>query len=745
MKKFISFALAFIMMLALAVPASAAPQKTNGYAAASATYGAVAAAKVDKLNGNQNGLAITVKAEGKIVAETYVMIKNNSAGEFNVGGYKVYVSTYGNDKIDYCFITYAPAPAPVCKCDPGAVSSHDLVWHEGPAGNCFGNGYDYFACACSLCNFWMYDTIKYTIGHELKRVFDAGKSAWFWVCEKDGCGFWDYAAAPPADENPADYSGLDAALAAAAALDENDYTADSWAALNAAVSAASAADKNLTESSQHIIDALAAGVNGAIENLIEVSEPELGTVRSRISDQNGPLAETEFTARIFVPAPVQMTTFAAASSSWDPVGWTLYTIGSYKTDANGYYYLTLPVGDYLVQLIFEGYEDFVEYISIIDVNRMEEMQPATLIPVGESHKSGTISGAFSDATNNAGLSNVKIEVRSNWNNTSGDPIDTVYTAANGNYSVTLPFGHYTFYVHCDGYIRAVVNITIDTEGASTANYFLNPIDDSEYRIVLTWDEYPYDLDSHMKANSGAHVYYGYTEHPYESGNPYARLDIDVTNGYGPETITIYNLAELGGVTYLVHDYTNRFSPWYDDDKSYWEYDEEVHIWIDNGDGTGYWHLDWDLLEKWIDGYHDGDGEWVYGYIEYNLKYYYWVESEFDGYYSYDEHGNPVFIPLGGYWQIDWNKLRWWVQGGDAIDSYAMSHSNATVRIYRGENLIKTYYVPAGIAGTIWNVFEMDADGTIKDINTVGYGSPYFDIYSAAAFEPFAAASGPLKN
>ena len=122
MKKVLLFGLASTMILALAVLAITAPQKTNGYTEATDTYGAVASAKVDNLNGNQNGLTITVTVDDVIAAQAYYLIKNNSAGEYAVGNYKVYVSTYGNDKVDYCFITYA-----TITITPGATVGGDEV------------------------------------------------------------------------------------------------------------------------------------------------------------------------------------------------------------------------------------------------------------------------------------------------------------------------------------------------------------------------------------------------------------------------------------------------------------------------------------------------------------------------------------------------------------------------------------------------------------------------------------------
>lgn len=105
MKKLISLILALSMLFALAIPAMADPNKTNGYTPSKNTYGAVATAEVIKQNGNTNTLNITVTIDNVVVAADSFAIKNNSAGEFTVGDYKVYVSTYGNTKIDTIFIT----------------------------------------------------------------------------------------------------------------------------------------------------------------------------------------------------------------------------------------------------------------------------------------------------------------------------------------------------------------------------------------------------------------------------------------------------------------------------------------------------------------------------------------------------------------------------------------------------------------------------------------------------------------
>jgi hypothetical protein len=66
--------------------------------------------------------------------------------------------------------------------------------------------------------------------------------------------------------------------------------------------------------------------------------------------------------------------------------------------------------------------------------------------------------------------------------------------------------------------------------------------EGQYRIVLTWNPTPEDLDSHLDiyGEDGkivAHVFYG-NKKLSSSGEVVATLDVDNTRGLGPETITI---------------------------------------------------------------------------------------------------------------------------------------------------------------------------------------------------------------
>lgn len=53
-------------------------------------------------------------------------------------------------------------------------------------------------------------------------------------------------------------------------------------------------------------------------------------------------------------------------------------------------------------------------------------------------------------------------------------------------------------------------------------------------------------------------------------------------------------------------------------------------------------------------------------------------------------------------------------------STQMSYSGATVRIFKGNKLLRTFNVPTGYGGTEWDVFSMDTNGRITTINSMTY-------------------------
>lgn len=122
--------------------------------------------------------------------------------------------------------------------------------------------------------------------------------------------------------------------------------------------------------------------------------------------------------------------------------------------------------------------------------------------------------------------------------------EEVWTDRNGSFGAELAPGVYEVKVSCDGFIEDSFELEVEEGTPVSGIYFtLSPVLDSgEIRIVLTWNAYPPDLDSHLEGTSATgkniHVYFG-RRNAGSGGEQVAFLDVDETGGFGPETTTIY--------------------------------------------------------------------------------------------------------------------------------------------------------------------------------------------------------------
>jgi len=81
------------------------------------------------------------------------------------------------------------------------------------------------------------------------------------------------------------------------------------------------------------------------------------------------------------------------------------------------------------------------------------------------------------------------------------------------------------------------------------------VEAGQFRIILRWDEFPNDLDSHLylPPENPRVIYYSNPGDEDPGDFPYAYLDRDDTTGFGPETITIFDTVE-GVYRYAVHNF-----------------------------------------------------------------------------------------------------------------------------------------------------------------------------------------------
>lgn len=133
---------------------------------------------------------------------------------------------------------------------------------------------------------------------------------------------------------------------------------------------------------------------------------------------------------------------------------------------------------------------------------------------------------------------------------NGAPSVTGATTADGKVQLTTDYADSAdslIIIKKDGYSNLVARCP-----CSGLTYAISPVMTNldGLRIVLSWSATPADLDSHT-------VYPGNNIYWHDRRGLDANLDIDHTDGYGPETITLEKKHSGETYVYAVHDYTNR--------------------------------------------------------------------------------------------------------------------------------------------------------------------------------------------
>jgi tetratricopeptide (TPR) repeat protein len=126
-----------------------------------------------------------------------------------------------------------------------------------------------------------------------------------------------------------------------------------------------------------------------------------------------------------------------------------------------------------------------------------------------------------------------------------------YTDASGSFRGDSPFSaddpSATLIIRKAGYSTLVAKCPCNGLGYAISSV-MQELDG--LRIVLNWGDHPLDLDAHL-VYAGNHIYWN-----RKQGDE-AMLDVDHTNGFGPETVTILNRHPGQRYIYAVHDYSDR--------------------------------------------------------------------------------------------------------------------------------------------------------------------------------------------
>jgi hypothetical protein len=172
-------------------------------------------------------------------------------------------------------------------------------------------------------------------------------------------------------------------------------------------------------------------------------------------------------------------------------------------------------------------------------------------------KTVAISGTVTDASTGGPVENA--EVTFSPTSADGSPT-TVMTDNLGEYSATVAKGAYSVSTQAHGFVADSRNITIATDNQIINISLIRPASSTtEYKAVLTWGEYPRDLDSHLVGSNGTdapyHIYYSVPEaNSADDGHVIASLDHDDTTSYGPETVT-FDVSPSGTYNYYVQNYS----------------------------------------------------------------------------------------------------------------------------------------------------------------------------------------------
>ncbi|MCX7835956.1 MAG: carboxypeptidase regulatory-like domain-containing protein [bacterium] len=216
---------------------------------------------------------------------------------------------------------------------------------------------------------------------------------------------------------------------------------------------------------------------------------------------------------------------------------------STTTNANGEYTLTVSEGLRILTATLNTYHTAT---AVVFVNANQTVQQDLYLASVQATP-GTVTGTVTNAVNNQPIQGATVQV-------SGGPSTT--TDAQGNYTLTVEAGSRAIFVTKTGFYPSNVTILqVMSNQTVTQNFSLSPEfvgGSGRFRLVLRWGTNPRDLDSHLLTPNNGHVAYF---SPGDSLNsPYARLDVDDTDGEGPETITIYQFQN-GTYRYYIHNYS----------------------------------------------------------------------------------------------------------------------------------------------------------------------------------------------
>jgi hypothetical protein len=185
----------------------------------------------------------------------------------------------------------------------------------------------------------------------------------------------------------------------------------------------------------------------------------------------------------------------------------------------------------------------------------------------------TISGQIINSQNGSGLANATLSFCEPFahglkSTAAVTPVVVfkVITNSSGQYTTTeAVVGTYTLMIEATNFFTLYIDNYVIASGLTSTLppiTLVQTLSNSLLRIVLTWGQTPYDLDSHLTGPTAGsstrfHVYFSNDRYnPASSITPIIILDTDDTSSFGPETTTI-NSWQAGTYRYSVFNYSDQ--------------------------------------------------------------------------------------------------------------------------------------------------------------------------------------------
>ena len=231
-------------------------------------------------------------------------------------------------------------------------------------------------------------------------------------------------------------------------------------------------------------------------------------------------------------------------------------VRSVTTDAQGNYATgTLFGGPFTLRVSANGF--VATDIRNVVLNGAQTLEAVPLSRATSGN--GVVSGTLYNATNNLPILSVAtVDLYAGMSSTTGAPVAST-TAQQGSYQFLVPAGTYTVLARASGYSAATRTVSGfgGQRNATGQNIVLSPTSAvGSLRVVLTWGGTPADLDSHLVGPGvNQSTFWVFWETPGSCTTaPFSCLDVDATDGQGPETITIAQRTP-GRYVYSVHNFS----------------------------------------------------------------------------------------------------------------------------------------------------------------------------------------------